>query len=157
MNPKKCLTFLLSLCLLFCVTVQASAEEKEQSEEKVRISSLSSEECTEKLSELGVAIPRELNGINIQEVVAAFEADPGFYSVVNYTVANDFFKDVRHAINRYHDWPDKVYDTTASTSKTLFKKNFFERCPFLRCSQTISITSILEGEQRYGRFKHGNR
>jgi len=71
-NPKKCLTFLLSLCLLFCVTVQAFAEEKEQSEEKVLISSLSSEECTEKLSELGVAIPRELNGINIQEVVAAF-------------------------------------------------------------------------------------
>lgn len=111
MNLKKYLVLLLPLCLLLCINAQATAEEKEQTEE-ILISSFGTEECVEQLSELGVTIPRELRGINIQKVVAAFESDPELQLVVNYTVANDFFKDVRHAINRYHGWSDKKYDTT---------------------------------------------
>ncbi len=100
------------------MTAQALAEEKEQPEEKVLISSLGPEECVEQLLELGVTIPYELRGINIQKVVAAFESDPDLQLVVNYTVADNFFKEVRHAINRYHGWSDREHDATSLTRYT---------------------------------------
>lgn len=107
MKVKKFFAILLSLCLLCCMTVQATAEGKNRAEEKTLLSSLQPEECVEQLLTLGVAIPQELNGINIQKVVAAFESDPDLHLVVNYTVASDFLKAVRHAVNLYHGWTDE--------------------------------------------------
>ena len=89
------------------MTVQATAEGKNRAEEITLLSSLQPEECVEQLLTLGVAIPQELNGINIQKVVAAFESDPDLHLVVNYTVASDFLKAVRHAVNLYHGWTDE--------------------------------------------------
>ena len=89
------------------MTVQATAEGKNRAKEITLLSSLQPEECVEQLLTLGVAIPQELNGINIQKVVAAFESDPDLHLVVNYTVASDFLKAVRHAVNLYHGWTDE--------------------------------------------------
>ena len=89
------------------MTVQATAEGKNRAKEITLLSSLQPEECVEQLLTLGVAIPQELNGINIQKVVAAFESDPDLHLVVNYTVASDFLKAVRHAVNLYHSWTDE--------------------------------------------------
>ena len=89
------------------MTVQATAEGKNRAKEITLLSSLQPEECVEQLLTLGVAIPQELNGINIQKVVAAFESDPDLHLVVNYTVASNFLKAVRHAVNLYHGWTDE--------------------------------------------------
>ena len=97
----------VAVCLMIaCFRTAKEHRKTDEAETKELISSLSPEQCAEKLSELGVSVPQELSGINIKELIASIEADPSYHPVVNYTVAYDFYEEVRRAVIRYHGWSD---------------------------------------------------
>lgn len=77
-----------------------------------KLSSFNNEKLYEVLTDYGLSIPDELSDTTkelllnggLKEIVENLETDLNFYdnNAVNYSIANDFYEDIKIAIERYY-------------------------------------------------------
>ena len=75
-------------------------------EYKVKLSTMSEEDCRRFLEEAGVEIPEEFQEKNIRSFVEKYEEDPQFYHVVSWSVARDFYDAVADVVLEYYGLPN---------------------------------------------------
>jgi hypothetical protein len=98
--------FVLAAGVVFlCVIVACVSNSGEK--EKKQLSTLDEDECLAFLTDMGVTIPEEFRnhddlGLRVKEIISDLEADPDRPSAVSYSVAAEFFEDIRGAVKRYY-------------------------------------------------------
>ncbi len=78
-------------------------------ETKIKLSTMSEEDCRKFLSEAGVEVPPQLEDIKTLSLVKTYEDDPDRYFVVSWTVLLDFYDNVRDVVREYYGLPPFEY------------------------------------------------
>lgn len=121
---KRLLVFIIAMCLFIsCGAIAFASDNTAETESKTQLSSLDNAELYEALNNLGVTIPDELSDTTkeyllnggLKEIVEILEDDPNHFDsiAINYTVASDFYKEIRYAIERYYGTQSNTYNTLA--------------------------------------------
>ena len=74
-------------------------------EYKVKLSTMSEEDCRRFLEEAGVEIPEILQGTNVKGAITKYEKDPEAFSGYSWTVAAAFMEDIQSAVRHYYGLP----------------------------------------------------
>jgi len=67
-----------------------------------KLSSLAGDEIRAVLSDMGITIPDEVSDEDLKDLVLDIEADPDMIPVVSWSVAAEFFEEVREAVKEYN-------------------------------------------------------
>lgn len=74
-------------------------------ETKIKLSTMSEEDCRKFLAEAGVEVPPHLNGIRTRGVISMFEDNPDRSVVFGSRIAEEFWESVRNIVREYYGLP----------------------------------------------------
>lgn len=149
------------------------------SSSKPALSALSEQECLEFLSKNGIEIPIDFQdnlelGKHVKKIISEVEADPHKVYVVSYTVAYDFFQEIKEAVNNYYGvtndtvpppktnlnfWvkPDEPPQVIGETAAAIWLKSFIgDSVPASdRISDfTVKMVTVISGTPKAGQEWH---
>lgn len=106
MKCKRFLAMICCICIAFCCGTSTSAASPIEITQKTRLSSLTKEECTQFLEDMGVTIPDEVDEeFDYQRIIVELEKNPDKMYFMSKPATIDFIENIRVAVKEYLNQP----------------------------------------------------